>query len=245
MLRAFEIAQRATNSNEEGGAGMAEAAIRLAVLGRLGVYPLVRLSLPGRRLLAYLALSGEPVTRMAAAAGLWPEAADEAARANLRRSLWQVPRGWVSAIGDELALEAEVDLARAKAAASRALKGERLDFDELELLAHDILPGWHDEWVLAAADAFHLLRVQSLEAAGRTWLAAGDFALATHAAASALAAEPLRESAAAALIDAHLAQSNRYEAVQCFRSLEKRLKLELGVAPHPALSRRVAGLYSA
>jgi len=73
-------------------------------------------------------------------------------------------------------------------------------------------------------------------------LAAAEFALATQAGAWAIAAEPLRESAAEALIDAHLAQRNRFEAMQCFRALEKRLKLELGVAPHPSLLRRVESL---
>jgi DNA-binding SARP family transcriptional activator len=219
-----------------------ESSIQLAILGRLGVYPLVRLSLPCRRLLAYLAIRGERVTRIGTASDLWPDSPEELGRANLRRSLWQVPRGWVNAEGDELVLAAQTDISRAKGVASRALKGAMLDFDELELLAQDVLPGWNEEWVLPVAEAFHLLRVQALEAASKTLLAAGELALATRAGALALASEPLRESAAAALIEAHLAQSNRFEAVQCFRSLEKRLKVELGVAPHPALSRRVAGL---
>ena len=56
--------------------------------------------------------------------------------------------------------------------------------------------------------------------------------------ATAVAAEPLRESAAEALIDAHLAQRNRHQAVQCFRRLEQRLDEELGVEPDPALAAR-------
>jgi hypothetical protein len=40
--------------------GIAERIVerKVAILGRLGVYPMVRLSLPARRLLAYLALQG-------------------------------------------------------------------------------------------------------------------------------------------------------------------------------------------
>jgi DNA-binding SARP family transcriptional activator len=215
---------------------------KVAILGRLGVYPMVRLSLSGRRILAYLAIRGEPVARSAASEALWLDPPDEVGRANLRRALWQLPRGWVSAAADQLVLEAETDLAQAHRIAARGLNGERLTFDDIVLLSNDILPGWHEEWVLPAHEAFHLLRVQALETACRTMAASGDFALATQAGAAALAAEPLRESAAEALIGAHLAQRNRYEAVQCFRSLARRLKVELGVAPDPALARRIESI---
>jgi DNA-binding SARP family transcriptional activator len=70
----------------------------------------------------------------------------------------------------------------------------------------------------------------------------GNFALATQAGAAALSAEPLRESAAEALINAHLGQRNRYEAAQCFRSLEQRLRSELGVAPDPLLTKRLVSI---
>ena len=215
----------------------------VGVLGRLGVFPMVRLSLPGRRILAYLALRGEPVLRRAAAAELWLDQGEETGRANLRRALWSLPCGWVEAVGDELVLQARTDLSEAQDAAVRALRGESLAFKEIELLSQDVLPGWYEEWVLPIQERFRQLRVQALESACRTLLATQDFALATQAGACAIAAEPLRESAAEALIDAHLAQRNRFEAVQCFRALEQRLKVELGVAPHPALARRVESLH--
>ena len=77
--------------------------------------------------------------------------------------------------------------------------------------------------VLAAHEAFRMLRVQALEAACRTMAAAGHYALATQAGIAALSAEPLRESAAEALIEAHLAQRNRYDAMQCYKALARRL----------------------
>lgn len=211
----------------------------IAVIGRLGVWPMIRLSVSGRRLLAYLAVKGALTPRGVAAADLWPDVLDEVARANLRRSLWRIPRGWVQSVGDELYIDAEADLQRARAAAGRALAGEPISFDEITLLSNDLLPGWHEEWALPAQEAFRLLRVQALEAACRTMAAAGQLSLATHAGAAAVAAEPLRESAAEALILAHLAQRNRYQAVQCFRALAARLDRELGVAPDPALAQRV------
>lgn len=215
---------------------------KIAIVGRLGVYPMMRLSLPGRRLLAYLALQRQPVARALASAHLWPNAGEEAGRANLRRALWHVPRGWIRALGDELALDAQCDLEHAHRVAAQALAGEALTLDDIALLSGDLLPGWHEEWVLAHYDAFRILRVQALEAACRTLTALGQHDLATQAGAAALAAEPLRESAAEALIDAHLAQRNRYQAVQCFRLLAQRLDDELGVEPDPALARRVGEL---
>jgi len=77
--------------------------------------------------------------------------------------------------------------------------------------------------------------------------ASGHHALATQAGAAAVAAEPLRESAVEALIEAHLAQRNRYEAVRCYRSLARRLERELGVSPDQSLAERLvdAGAASA
>jgi len=221
---------------------MASARTRIAVLGRLGVFPLVRISLVGRRILAYLAIRGEPVTRCTASSHLWPDVPEELGRANLRRALWQLPRGWVLSVAEELILDAQTDLEESQRVAARALSGERLCFNEVMLLCNDILPDWHEEWVLPANETYHTLRIQALEAACRSLVASGDFALATQAGAAALAAEPLRESVAEALIEAHLGQCNRYEAVRCFRLLEKRLKTELGVAPHAALARRIESI---
>lgn len=203
---------------------------------------MVRLSLPARRLVAYFALRGEPVPRAIASADLWPDLPEDAGRANLRRALWHLPRGWLKTVGDELVLDAEADLSGARRAAAQALAGDPLTLAEIELLSSDILPGWHEEWLLAAQDSFRLLRVQALEAACRTLAHYGNLPLAIQAGAAALAAEPLCESAAEALIDAHLAQHNRYQAVQCFRSLAERLRSELGVDPDPLLAERLTAL---
>ena len=72
----------------------------VAIVGRLGVFPPVKLALPGRRILAYLALHGQPVTRSVAAAKLWPDVADETGRANAPSIRIEVGRSlaqWCSA----------------------------------------------------------------------------------------------------------------------------------------------------
>lgn len=216
------------------------AARTIAIVGRLGVHPMVKLSLAARRILAYLALRGDRTGRQRAAGDLWPDECEETGRANLRRALWHVPPGWVLAEGVELLLDAACDLTAARRAAARAIEGAPLPLCDIELLSEDILPGWHEEWVLGAQDAFRLLRVQALETACRTMAKVGDLTLATQAGTAALAAEPLRESAAEALIDALLAQHNRHAALQCFRALARRLDQELGVQPQPALAQRLS-----
>lgn len=218
---------------------MPETIRKVAVIGRLGLYPLVKLSLPARRLLAYVAVFGNPVGRAGAAAALWPDVGDEQARANLRRALWQLPRGWIEVLGDDLVLDARTDLAEAQMVADQAITGGTLALPAIRMLSHDLLPGWYDEWVQPAQESFRLLRVQALETVCLTLARAGQAALATQAGFAALSAEPLRESAAAALIEAHLAQGNRYDAATCFRELGQRLMEELGVEPDPALVARM------
>ncbi len=208
---------------------------RVSIVGRLAVSPLVKLSLAGRRLVAYLALRSEPVERAQVAADLWPDVGDEDARSNLRRALWHVPRGWITSTNDLVVLDADCDLQTARGLAARALDGASLPFDAIRLLSDDILPGWHDDWLLAEQDAFRLLRLQALEAACRSMTAGGLYAYAVQAGSAALSADDLCESAADALIRAHLAQGNRGQALACFRALSNRLHSELGVTPDPTL----------
>ena len=213
---------------------------KVAVVGNLGLHPICKLAIPARRLLAYLAINNRQALRRHAAAALWPDHPEEVGRANLRRAIWLLPPKWVICDQDTLELDAEVDYDSARKSAYRAIDGKELSLEEIRLLSFDILPGWHEEWIMHQQDAFRLLRVQALEAACMTMAKDGRFALATQAGAAALAAEPLRESAAEALIHAHLAQRNRNEAVTCFRTFAARLKDELGVSPDPILCERMS-----
>lgn len=216
----------------------------IAIVGRLGIRPMVRMSLPARRLLVYLALRGREVSRQHAADDLWPDLPEETGRSNLRRSLWQTPQGWVSTLGDAILLEAECDLQQARRVAAQAIDGQGLTFDQIDLLSQDLLPGWHDEWLLGPWEEFREIRVQALEAACRTFVARGNYPLAVQAGTAALAADPLRESAAEGLIEAHLAQHNRVAALRCYDALVRRLADELGAPPAEALVARLttAGL---
>ena len=214
---------------------------RIGVVGRLGVYPMARFTLPARRIVAYLAVNGGFGSREEAAEALWPALSQQKSKANLRRGLWQVPDGWLNSAGSELSLDASIDLVDARHVASLAIGGGELTFDDIELLSSDVLPGWNEEWLHLSRAAFRLLRVQALEAACLTMAGSGRFALATRSGTAALAAEPLRESAAGALTLAHLAQGNRYAAAQLFHDFARLLYDELGVAPSAALVSCVKG----
>ena len=107
----------------------------------------------GRRLLVDLCLR-PTVSRNVVAADLWPDQPEEVGRANLRRALWHVPAGSISALGTELVLQADTDISRARQLAARAISGELLTLDDITLLSSDILPGWNEEWLIAAQDAF-------------------------------------------------------------------------------------------
>jgi DNA-binding SARP family transcriptional activator len=173
---------------------------------------------------------------------LWPDVPDERARANLRRALWQLPDGWVVVDGPDLVLDATVDIAEAREMANRAIRGVALSWAEVELLSRDLLTGWFEEWVVVEQECFHLLRVQALEAACRNATEAGDFALATRAGFMAFQSEPLRESAVAALVEAHLGEGNRGLALRHFSTYAQLLAEELHVPPGEDLERLVSPL---
>ena len=204
---------------------------QVGVLGGLGVDPPQRLSGVGRRVLAYLAVKGPGVHRSLVCADMWPDLSETRARANLRRALWQLPPCWVSSTGWDLRLNADVDLEAAKAVAALALSKRPLDVSQLSLLTADLLPGWYDEWLTGEQEEFHLRRIQALEAAGRIATDTGAFDLATGAALAAVCAEPLRESAVAVLIEAHLKEGNCFEAVRRYQTYAELLRRELDVRP--------------
>ena len=151
-------------------------------------------------------MKGPVAQRSLMCMNLWPSLPEDRARANLRRTLWQLPPGWVAASSWELRLMADVDLDDAHEVAALALTSTGLEPHQVELLRHDLLPGWYEEWLVPEQDQFHLQRIQALEEVCRTATETHDFGPATSAGLAAVCAEPLRESAVAALVAAHLGE---------------------------------------
>lgn len=206
----------------------------------------VALSSSAQRLLAFLALQDRPRTRTYVARTLWPEATTARANANLRSSLWRALRtGYrvIDASAQEMALATNinVDIHDAVTRAHRLLDKTCLCDDILtrqtrDDLSADLLPEWSDnEWVLIEQEQYHQLRLYALEAMAKRLTTVGRHGEAVAAGLAAVRAEPLRESAHRALIDAHLAAGNRGAAQHQYEQCRRVLLDELGLEPSASL----------
>jgi len=206
-----------------------------------------------QRLLAFLALRGGVATRAAIAGTLWPDATESRAYSNLRSALARLEhtcRETLHASKLELGLaeDIRVDLHQSQTLARRLLdpstKPSQSDLSAAAFggLSADLLPGWYDDWVLIEAEIWRQLRVHALEALALRLADARRWGEAANAAGAAVRADPLRESAHAALIKVHLAEGNQSEAVREFTGYRALLHAELGIEPTPQLCRLVQGL---
>lgn len=202
----------------------------------------------GQRLLAFLALQERPVLAEYVAACLWIDHVGEHARANLRAALDTIRQTGVmlvdAAAGHlRLGPDVSVDLRDAIDGARMLLSphSEVVDGDFGEfLLSGDVLPGWHEDWVLIERERLRQLRLHALEALCRRLCAAGRLAEAIDVGLAAVAADPLRESAHRVLIQAHLAEGNRAEAVRQCEVYRELLWNGLGVSPSAQLKALLA-----
>jgi DNA-binding SARP family transcriptional activator len=198
-----------------------------------------------QRLVAFLALQARPLNRSYVAEMLWPETTSTRANANLRSSLWRTQRSCgrlirVSSQHLTLARGVVVDLHVATARAHRLLAGEHPHEEDIgaELradLSVDLLLDWYDDWVLVERERYHQLRLHALEAICAQLTAAARYGEAVDAGLAAIRAEPLRESAHRVLIEAYLAEGNRWEAVRQYELCRRLLLDELGLEPSAAL----------
>jgi SARP family transcriptional regulator, regulator of embCAB operon len=208
-----------------------------------------------QRLLAFLALHGEVISRAAVAGTLWPNSTETHAYSNLRSALARLERRCrrilhASRLELGLAEGVTVDIRHAQTLARRLLdsavtpKQSDLSLAAVVALSGDLLPGWYDDWVLIEAEDWRQLRLHALEALAGRLTAAGRWGEAAEAAGAAVRTEPLRESAHAALIQVHLAEGNQSEAVREFTRYRALLHAELGLEPTLRLRRVIEGLQS-
>jgi DNA-binding SARP family transcriptional activator len=232
--------------------------ILLAVLGGFGLFwagRVVEVPTASERLLAFLALHGRVAKRAAIAGILWPDVSESHAYSNLRSAITRLrgtPRRVVAASKLQLGLAegVAVDLHHARALARRlldpavVLDGSELGMHAIVALSHDLLPDWYDDWAITEAEDWRQLRLHALEALAGRLIAVGRWGEAAGAAGAAVRAEPLRESARAALIRVHLAEGNQSEAVREFTRYRALLDSELGLAPTPRLRGLLQELHS-
>jgi SARP family transcriptional regulator, regulator of embCAB operon len=200
----------------------------------------------GSRLLALLALRDGRITRCSTAGTLWPETSDDHAQSSLRSTLRRLPgpaRRAVEVTGHDLSLAAdvEVDLHEHRSLAFRVLdpssatRAVDLSGETMRQLSTDLLPDWYDDWIRPEAAAWWQLRVHALEALAGRLVQARRFGEAATAATLAARADPLRESARAALVRVHLAEGNQSDALDEFHRYRSLIRAELDLEPTPLL----------
>jgi len=191
------------------------------------------------RLLAYLALQSAPPTRSAAAGALWPDVAEQQARATLRSTIWRLLRlgpDLLVASSDRILLSPTVQVdAWEQWRHGHALIRAGATMTEAELdgprLGGWLLPGWSDDWTVVARERLHQVQLHGLEALARRMLALGRHCAALQAAMQAVQLDPLRESPYRLLTEIHLDEGNVVEALRCYDTLRQLLHVELSVAP--------------
>ncbi|HSJ82680.1 MAG TPA: bacterial transcriptional activator domain-containing protein [Acidimicrobiia bacterium] len=95
----------------------------------------------------------------------------------------------------------------------------------------DLLPDWSDDWLIPEQEMYRQLRLQVLETLCLRLTREQRFAEAMEAGLLAVSADPLRESAHQAVINALLAQGNRGKALLHYQQLSQLLNEELGIWP--------------
>ena len=195
------------------------------------------------RMLAFLGIRDRPQLRTTVASTLWLDTREDRAAANLRTALWKARRmaaDCVDVTGSYVALAptVEVDLTAVLGQAKRLVgTGDALAEADArpETLGGDLLPDWDEDWIIFERERLRQLRIHALEALCRRLSDLGRHAEAIDAGLSAVAAEPLRESAQRALVAAHLAEGNRSEARRQYLAYAGLVRTSLGIAPSPEI----------
>jgi DNA-binding SARP family transcriptional activator len=205
-----------------------------------------------KRLLAFAALRRGHVERREAAGALWPVGDDNRAAGNLRSALWRLRGVGIDVLEADkwsisLSRGVQVDTTLIGEWATRLINAAPAESDldswRSSMDALDLLPGWYDDWVIMERERLRQRLLHALEALTRLLVQRHRYADAVDVAMLAVHAEPLRESAQRALIEAHLAEENIFEARRAYVAYRELVRRELRVEPSDDLTRlvRMAG----
>jgi DNA-binding SARP family transcriptional activator len=181
----------------------------------------VDLPLSAQRLIAFLALQQAPPLRLYVAGVLWPDTSEKRSYANLRAALCRARRPAPAIIevrGATLRLAPGVtvdsDVAARLATDLLEHTGSQPPVHGIRLLSADLLPDWYDEWLDDEREA------------GLT----------------ALHGDRLRDTAHRMVIRTFIAQGNPAQAIRQYRSYERLLRRELGLAPSTQMQELVGSV---
>jgi len=192
-----------------------------------------------------VALAGGRVERSYAAGCLWPFGDDTRAAGNLRSSLWRLRRSGVDVVRADkwslaLAPEVGVDSHRLCEWSGRLVHGTPTvgdqSLDTVPADALNLLPGWYDDWVIIERERIRQRVLHAMEALCRQLTRIGRYDEALAVARTAIAAEPLRESAQRVHLEALLATGCLTEAWETFTAFADLVRGELGVEPSRSLT---------
>jgi DNA-binding SARP family transcriptional activator len=209
-----------------------------------------KVSLPrhARRVLAYLSVNkmvADDCDRQVMADRLWTDSPPERSRASLRTAIWRIR--CIDAellVGDServaLADAVAVDVHEFRRHADEMLSDE-VDWRpliEVPLLRSpcELLPGWDEDWLVLTREQLRLLRLHALEHLAKRMCERGFHPQAIDTILRVVVDEPLRESAQAILIRAHLHAGNAAEACRQYHKFKKDLWNQLGLRPSADLS---------
>lgn len=236
----------------ESGSESGNESVRAPQISLLGGFGLfngqvdVALAEGSQRLLAFLALRKKPVKRTFAAGTLWPEADNVRAHSSLRSAVARLDPAAehalvVTATHLRLSDSVRVDLWESESLAHK-LVGPHTSLSirdsvsrDLDALSAELLPGWYEDWVILEAENWRQLRLHALDAFAQELSERGSYGDATSVARAAVEADPMRESARAALIKVHIAEGNISEALIEFARYRETLMAELNLEPTPGL----------
>ncbi len=203
-----------------------------------------------QRLVALLALHGTALRRGYVAGLLWGDSTEARAHGSLRSALSKMRVAGLRVVeicGDCLILspEVEVDVRRATSL-GRALVAGCFGEESVAMLeprfSGELLPGWHDEWVLVERERHRQLSLYALESLCEHLTATHRYGAAVLAGLAAVDREPLRESAHRAVMKVHLAEGNAGEAIRRYRQYEEIATRDLGLEPSAMMRSLLSGI---
>lgn len=201
-----------------------------------------------RRLVAFMALSRPTLPRQYVSAQLWTDSSEKCAMGSLRGALCdlrQIGPDVIEATRDTLTLTdaVAIDLTETTARANGLVQGdESIEGIGPADFTRSLLPDWYEDWVLFERERVRQLFLHALDRLTLRLADEGRYAEAIDAGLSSIRVEPLRESTWRALIQVHLAEGNRGEAMRCFRTFSRMIRSELGFGPSERMEALAAGI---
>lgn len=202
----------------------------------------------GKALLAYLAMTGQPASRLALAGLFWPDKPEEDALMNLRKVL--------HLLNQELALYLHTNRESVGLAEEAHVWVDALEFEVAarktpttlatleqagELYQGAFLKGFYlsdcaefEDWMTARREALQNLALESFWRITGERRKAGDYQQAEQSARRHIALDNLDERGHRDLMEVLALQGRRAEALQQYESCRRILEAELGVEPAPA-----------